>query len=280
MKRPVNFFCGIRLCILVLAGFFFQALPVDAHVFTLTNDNSRVTISDPTDEGMKEWLVDGQSQLYQQWFWYRVGSSGPEKALNTVPILSEIQATPNTLVSVFGNATFQVETAYTLLGGTNGSGSSEIIEQIRIRNLTGGMLDFHFFQYTDFDVNGTYAGDTVQLGQNIFGLFDQAIQSEGNVHFADTVISPGANHGEAGLWPSILNKLNDGSPTTLNGNLGPFTGDSSWAFQWDQGIAPFDVFTISIDKKIFIVNPIPEPTALSLLVVGLIGFGLKRRWLS
>ena len=275
MNWPANLRSAIRISLVL--GLFLQTFSLAAHDFTLTDDNSSVTISDPTDQGMKEWLVDGQSQLYQQWFWFRVGNSGPEKALNTIPILSEIQANPNTLVSTFGNATFQIETAYTLLGGSPGSGSSEIIEQIKIRNLTGGLLDFHFFQYTDFDVNGTYANDTVQLGQNIFGLFDSAIQSEGNVHFADTVISPGANHGEAGLWPSILNKLTDGSPTTLSDASGPLTGDATWAFQWDQGIAPYDVFSLSIDKKIFISNSIPEPTALSLVFLGLFGFGLNRR---
>ena len=275
MNWPANLRSAVRTFLVL--GFFLQTFSLAAHVFTLTNDNSSVTISDPTDEGMKEWLVDGQSQLYQQWFWFRVGNSGPEKALNTIPILSEIHANPNTLVSTFGNATFQIEASYTLLGGSPGSGSSEIVEQIKIRNLTGSLLDFHFFQYTDFDVNGTYANDTVQLGQNIFGLFDSAIQSEGNVHFADTVISPGANHGEAGLWPSILNKLTDGSPTTLSDASGPLTGDATWAFQWDQGIAPYDVFSLSIDKKIFISNSIPEPTALSLVFLGLVGFGLNRR---
>src|SRR5262245_10126084 len=275
MKRPIHFCRGIKHFLVI--GLFLQTFPLAAHVFTLNNDNSSVTISDPTDEGMKEWLVDGQGQLYQQWFWLRVGNSGPEQPLNTIPILSEIQANPNTLVSTFGNSMFQVETAYTLLGGAPGSGSSEIIEQIKIRNLTGSLLDFHFFQYTDFDVNGTYANDTVQLSKNIFGLFDSAIQSEGNIHFADTVISPGANHGEAGLWPTILNKLTDGNPTTLSDFPGPLTGDSTWAFQWDQGIAPYDVFSISVDKKIFISNLIPEPTTFSLVVLGLIGFGARRR---
>ncbi len=267
--------CSVWLVVCLLA-FRFLPIAAHAHVQTLTDNNSTVTISDPTEEGMKSWLVDGQNQLYQQWFWYRIGGSGPEQALNTIPVLSEIQANPNTLVTTYANSILSIEASYTLLGGAPGSGSSEIVEQIRIRNLTGSPLDFHFFQYTDFDVNGTYADDSIQLYQNLLGLFDTAIQNEGNVHFADTIVSPGANHGEAGLWPSILNKLNDSNPTTLNDDPGPKFGDSTWAFQWDQNIAANGDFVISADKKIFIV-PIPEPTVLSLVPMGLIIFGLMRR---
>ena len=279
MKSPPN--CNSERSrslwlVLCLLAFGFLPIAARAHVQTLTDNNSVVTISDPTEEGMKNWLVDGQNQLYQQWFWFRIGSSGPEYALNTIPIVSEIQANPNTLVTTYANSILSIEASYTLLGGAPGSGSSEIVEQIRIRNLTASPLDFHFFQYTDFDVNGTYADDKVQLYQNLLGLFDTAIQSEGNIHFADTVVSPGAPHGEAGPWPTILNKLDDGSPTTLNDNAGPYTGDSTWALQWDQSIDGNGEFVISADKKIFIV-PIPEPTVLSLVPAGLMILGLMRR---
>src|SRR5436190_22324111 len=101
MKWPVHFRRGIKIYLKIFSAlvFFLQTFSLAAHVFTLTDDNSSVTISDPTDEGMKQWLVDGQSQLYQQWFWLRVGNSGSEQPLNTIPILSEIHANPNTLVS-------------------------------------------------------------------------------------------------------------------------------------------------------------------------------------
>lgn len=276
MKRLTEFRSYYFRRGLFLAGLLVLQSPavVRAHDHTLTDNNSSVLVSDPEQRGMRNWQVDGVNQLYQQWFWYRIGNSGPEQSIETIPILSEIQANPNTLVTTYANSQLSIQASYTLLGGVIGSGSSEIVEQLRIVNLGSTPMDFHFFQYTDFDVNGSYTGDTVQLFQNLLGLFDTAIQTEGYVHFADTIVSPGAAHGEAGLWPSILNKLNDANPTTLNDNPGPYTGDATWAFQWDEVIAPGDEFVVSADKKIFIV---PEPAACSLIALGLVGFGMLRR---
>jgi len=44
--------------------------------FTLTDGNSSVVIDNTSAErGMNNWQVDGQSQLFKQWFWFRSGSS-------------------------------------------------------------------------------------------------------------------------------------------------------------------------------------------------------------
>jgi hypothetical protein len=65
-----------------------------------------------------------------------------------------------------------------------------------------------------------------------------------------------------------------GSPTTLTGFAGPFTGDATWAFEWDRTLAPNKSLIISKNKQI---EAVPEPTALWLLGGGLLGAGLLRR---
>ena len=72
--------------LLIVAAF--PAIISQAQV-TLTDGNS-VALLDPTSQaGMYYWAVQNtpntyQNQLNQQWFWYRVGTSDPERSINTI----------------------------------------------------------------------------------------------------------------------------------------------------------------------------------------------------
>ena len=247
------------------------------YTFCLTDNNSSVTIKADNDYGMSSWNVDNVPQLYRQWFWYRNGNTGGEKTINQLDLISAQQTSASTLTTIYRKAnTFSIEVSYALMGGASGSGFSSIGEQIKITNLTGGLLDFHFFQYVDFDLGGWSQGDTVQLGQNISGLFDSAYQNKGTSYFADEIVSPGAHHGQAGLHPSIYFELTDNSPTTLNDSVGPVTGDATWAFQWDAAIPAGGSFSIALNKSVY-VTAIPEPSTLALIPVALGILGVARR---
>ena len=74
-------------------------------------------------------------------------------------------------------------------------------EQISISNLTASPLDFHFFQYADFDLS---AADTV-----IFTNANTVDQSGGGLRLSETVVTPVPSHREAAFFPITLNKLND-----------------------------------------------------------------------
>jgi hypothetical protein len=263
-----------------LAVGLFAAADTQAWTYNLTNGNSSVTINADGDYGMSAWTVDCIPQLYRQWFWYRKGSLGGEKTINQLDLISAEQSNANALTTLYRKGgSFTIEVSYNLLGGTLGSGSSTIGEQIKITNLSADILDFHFFQYVDFDLGGTNLDDTVQLGQNISGLFDSAYQNKGNSYFADEMVSPGAQHGEAGLYPTIYNKLTDGAPTTLDETTGPITGDATWAFQWDASIPVGGSFNIALNKSAYVTN-IPEPSALALISAALAFLGIARRRLS
>lgn len=262
----------------ILFGITVAPQSSQAWSYVITNGNSSVTVQADTDYGMSDWTVDGQTQLYKQWFWYRTGTTSKEKAINSLSSTSEL-LNPSTLNSLYTGNNFKIDVTYSLFGGVDGSGSSAITEQIKISNLTGSALDFHFFQYVDFDLGGSYLGDTVYLEQNLQGLFEKAYQTKGNAYFADEIVSPAASHGEVGLSQSILTKLTDVSATTLNDSVGPVTGDAVWAFQWDMLIPSYSSYTIAINKSVY-VAPIPEPSALALLSVGTILLGVARRRLG
>lgn len=245
--------------------------------YTLTNGNSSVKILADKVRGMSDWTVDGVPQLWEQSFFYRKGNSGGEKSIANLALNWAEQTSENSLTTLYEKAgQFNIEITYTLFGGAEGSSASTIGEQIKITNLSGNLLNFHFFQFVDFDLGGSHENDTLQLGQDISGLYTSAYQNKGNVYFADEIVSPGAQHAEAGLSPTIYDKLMDNSPTTLSGNVGPVTGDATWAFQWDAAIPVGGSFSIALNKSVFVTS-IPEPSTLALIPAALALLAYARR---
>lgn len=270
---PIRRFRPIALPLLLST----LAVPAFAAPASLSDGNSSISVDPSTSHILTGWLVDGKNQLSMQSFWYRVGAIGGESALGTLALVDQVQASSSSLYVKYANGQFSVETTYSLVGGADGSGTANLSQQVKITNLSGSSLDFHFFQYSDFDLTGTSAGDTVQMGQNLQGNFNEALQTKAGGSLVDTVFTRGGTHGQAALFPTILNSLNDGSPTILNGNAGPTTGDATWAVQWDQVIAAGGSLLIGIDNNIQLI-PVPEPSAAALIPFGFAALFVVKRF--
>jgi hypothetical protein len=251
---------------------------LNAFQFTLAQGNS-VGCVDASGPGMENWRIDGEDHLYKQWFWYRIGSTGPENNIATLPLIGWSQPGAGKLDLKFGNSQLSVQLTYSLMGGCAGSGQSDIGEQVRIDNLSGAPLPLHFFQYTDFDLGRGSPNQTVQLGSNLQGLFDEAYQGRGRARATDTVVTPGANHGEVAIGNTIFNELTDANPTTLNDVAGPIIGDCAWAFEWDPIIGVGGSFIFSIEKNVTIIS-LPEPGVVALLPAGVFAVYLRRRLIA
>lgn len=261
--------------ILGIAAVVAGTAPAFAVIHTLEDRNSRATVNDASSSGMTSWTVDGTNQLFQQWFWYRLAGDTQESAINSLPLMGSQATDTNVFVDprvdtvslLYGTTVFEAEITFQLRGGAAGSGQATIAEQIRLTNRGSTPLSLSFFQYSDFDVNGTAGGDTVEItGGNT------AWQSDGAFGMSETVVTPMPSHYQAGAWPSILNGLNDGAITNLNDTAGPLTGDMSWAFQWDFDLGAGDSVVISKVKGIT-----PAPGALALLGLGGVIAGRRRR---
>jgi MYXO-CTERM domain-containing protein len=250
-----------------------------AVVANLADGNSIVqfdTNNPTTRTGMTNWVVDGTSQLWNQWFWYRIGSNGPENRFNNTNLAelasgvsdTNFDGQNDTFFIRYGGAGFTSEMRFTLQGGTAGSNRSDVSEQIRITNTGNTPLDYHFFQYCDFDLAGTIPDTSVSITGN-----NTAHQTDDGMETTETVVTPQPTHHEVGIYPVTINSLDDGGPTTLNDSSslsGP--ADYTWAFEWDFTINPGDSYIISKDKNI---GPVPSPAALSLLGLG--GLAAMRR---
>jgi hypothetical protein len=235
--------------------------------------NSTASINFASDAGMYNWTVDGTNHLNKQWFWYRVGNDRDESPLNALGLMgvkvTNANANPGNehVVARYGSLNgLLVELSYTLTGGEPNSSRSDLAETITLTNYGTTTMNMHFFQYCDLDLGGTPRDALVQI---LGG--DRAEQQDEGFAVSETVVTPYPDHCQVGYYSTILDSLNDGSPTTLtdaNGPLGP--GDLEWAFQWDFNLAPQNSFIISKDKSI-----VPEPATLSLLVLG--GLAILRR---
>lgn len=248
--------------------------PARAQITTLSSGTSVAQVNPNSQAGMFSWAVQGQNQLAQQWFWYRIGNNA-EQSIDTIgtPVVSTFSGTRG-LSTVYTSAgQFSVQVDYLLTGGAvvgNGQTAvSDMAETITINNLSANPLDFHFFQYSDFDLGGQPGNQTVQLGTNIFGKFNEAVQSLPGGTLTETVTAPGADHGEVAFFNQTLVKLNNGVADNLNDNTGPLgPGDGTWALQWDfLGLTGSKI--ISKDKNLQVV--VPEPSTWSLIAAGLAG---------
>lgn len=251
--------------------------PAPAALLSLIDGNSSADFDTSSSGNNYNWFVDGVDRLSQQAFWYRVGGVGPELSVHSLAIGvqgttdSNFDGNPDTLFVRYVGAGFNVETRYTLDGGTPGSGASDLAEQISIINTGESALDYHFFQYADFDLS---AADSI-----LFTNANTVRQSGPGSELTETVVTPVPSHREGGFFPVTLNELNDALPTTLNDlpaiGVPIGAGDMTWAYQWDVLINPGDTFQISKDKNL---KPIvPEPgTALAIAAIGILS-AVRRR---
>ncbi|HEX5218716.1 MAG TPA: PEP-CTERM sorting domain-containing protein [Verrucomicrobiae bacterium] len=275
MKNSVkqnNGRCGKWLLIVALA--FGVAAPAGAAV--LSHGNSTINIDENSQAGVNQWLVDGTQTLNQQWLWYRIGSSSPEQSINTIGAPTVTVISPYSTRLVYTSpGLFDIQVTYTLQGGQLGSGTADLSEQIRINNLSANPLDFHLFLYSDFNLGNLPGGQNLSMSQNLLGKFNRATQAPGPALLQQTIISPGASHGEAGVAGFTLGRLNDAVATTLNDNANA-VGDVTWAFQWDSQIAAGGSFLVGADNRVVV----PEPASIALAGLGLallLGVARRRR---
>ena len=278
-------FCGGRRCVTCLVILMLLLVVVTSHGLaqteTLADGNSTVTLNltDPG-SGMDNWMVDGQNQLSQQWFYYRIGNTGTAASVGSLALASVSQPSASSLNTTYlSPGQFSLQVVYSLVGGANGSGTADLTEQIKVQNLTSSPLAFNFFQYANFQLGGPANANnqTVQLETNRKGLYNEALVGAGNIALTenvDSAISPGANNGEAGLLPNTLNNITGTAGYNLNNvtNSGP--GNATWALQWTNGIAANGTLIISKDLNI---SGVPEPATWALISLGLVAYGISRR---
>src|SRR6187401_1777600 len=104
-----------------LAGLLLISASVQgASIVNLTDGNSSATVNLGSQAGMSQWLINGQNQLNQQWFWYRIGNDPTgQHSIDTIGGLSYVN-NANSVIATYTAATFSLEITYVLNGGVAG----------------------------------------------------------------------------------------------------------------------------------------------------------------
>ncbi|MFO8014390.1 MAG: PEP-CTERM sorting domain-containing protein [Phycisphaerae bacterium] len=247
--------------------------------FALQDDNSLVAVH--FSNGVERWDVDGVSHLgveddeALQWFWYRTGPAGHEQRVDPVNLTFDAAASQATdgngdgwsdsayLLYHDALGRFDVEVTVTLDGGPDGSEQSDLAEQVTVTNTGSEALEFHFFQYADFNLDGTPDDDEVLYIGNAVDDVDEVMvakQVDGDYALvAADVASVPLAHTEANTDGSLRLKLDNAAADDLDDST-TAVGDVEWAGQWDVTLAPGEAFQLSKDKMIT-----PEPATLALL---------------
>lgn len=254
-------------------GIFAAAAHADGAPVTLQDGNSSA-VFDAVGNGQTTWSVDGVNHLAQQWFSYSVGTTAPQ-SISTLTNTHQF-STDGILNATYTGDGFTLSLAVTLAGGSTGSGASAIVETITVTPTavtddvtSAASLNFHLYQYSDFNLNGTAAGDSLKLSGSPINTADQ---TKGGTT-ADVAVTRAPDRYQINFGATIPLTLSDNATTG-----GP--GDENFAFEWDQSIAPTGSFQVSITKTIQGGNIVPLPNAAygTLALMALLGgVGLVRK---
>jgi hypothetical protein len=289
ITRKFVFAAGLFAAVAWLAN----GMAARASTISLTDANSTVVLDPGTSSGVSSWTVDGVNQLYQQWFWYRVGNTDVQASIDTLGPATITQSNAaEATISYTGTNGLTIAVTYLLTGGASLSGAATLGESIAITNGGDSAQDVHFFQYSNFTLDDQPSGDYVQFKNA--NRVDQW-KGAGNEALSESVITPRPNYRETGqilptndpnynpLYDTLyrLNNtpgltLREPDSNTLSAPLGP--GDMTWSYEWDRSIAAGSSFLISKAKSLSgVVQPIPEPSSLILVVASLLSLAVVAR---
>lgn len=270
--RPPRLFAVLLLTSLAASRAYSQD-------FNLLHKNASAQINiTNANAGVVGWSTDGVNSLNDQRFFYRIGNASEAlvQSISSTPAVIFTQV-PNVLSKLdvtYANATFSVQTLFVLTGSTAGSGKSGLSETITVKNLSGANLDFHLFQYSNFDLWGVPGGQTAQFSFDGIGQPYQVSQTDGSRTVTEIINGSSApiGHYEASPAFATLTSLTDGAPTTLGDIASAGPGDMTFTYQWDVVLAPDQTLTISK-----LMNIVPEPSMATLIVAGFSVMLARRR---
>jgi hypothetical protein len=240
----------------------------------LSHNGSIVDINENT-SSVTNWFVGGTDQVFEHQYYFRSGDAGNANLASTISAPVVTQFGPRAAEVVYTNASLRLTLTYLLTGALNGL-TAELAETALVENIGTSVVNMRFFQYNDYDLNGT-AGNDTGLRQN-----SSTIRVTDNVNTAITTIEGGTpipDFSEINnAFPALRNNIDNTNGYFLNTATGAgigqsMSGDISYAFQWNPVLNPGGSFIVSTHK----VTAVPEPGSMIALGLGAAALIARRR---
>ncbi|MGC3958926.1 MAG: PEP-CTERM sorting domain-containing protein [Verrucomicrobiota bacterium] len=200
-------------------------------------------------------------------------------ALDNITASPLVNLSGNNIEVTYANANFGIKLSYTLQGYASGSGHSGATLGVNLVNYQASPLDFHLFQYSDFDLGGSTGAQSVSFLKAL-GKFNRAVQTTGSLSmtntFNGTALPNPTPQVEANTFNTTLLSLADLSQTSFNSlstNAGP--GNVTYAIQYDLLLNAGESFVLSEQFSM----AVPEPTSAGLLLIaiGSLALGYRKK---
>jgi len=232
---------------------------------TAVNIDTYAKVDDATSAltGLNSFYVDGIERGFQQWFWYRVGPSDAETSLDLLPKkIASIQPTSTSLQTSYTLAgQFDISLLYELTPYPSGVGKASLKKTVTITNTSGAELDYHLFEYSDYDLSddGIVLGDNDNIEIHNNKVYQNGSQSDfsGVTYTHESTLPPSSFDLDDGS-SALKNALNDIDPSDFSNPLTPYGygSDRQFVKQWDLTIPASQSVTFTITDSFYPTKPV------------------------
>jgi hypothetical protein len=251
-RKKSRGYCGLSIAAAAVLAAGLNISPA-AHAETLSSGNSDLTINTSgPNPFITSWTVDGVDQ-------YGGTPPGSEDLqisinggaltpINTLTVSGTPFAVGGLATTVYEGLGFTVTVDTTLTGGTSGSGTSALVDQITINNVaeapavvTPNIVPTNTISFRLLDVSNVTLDSTDTNTLNLSPSVSPNTATYTNSLGTTVMITPDTT-------PNSFTAGNIGSESSSS--TGPFVGNVGATFEWDVTLEPGDSFQVSIPESV------------------------------
>jgi hypothetical protein len=207
------------------------------------------------------WLIDGVdvfggSPAGQESFFFSLGNTAPQP-LSALTHVVVYNSGGLLTVKYTDPGEFTILLSDVLSGGTPGSANASLTELLSIDNKSATELNLHLFQFVDFNAAEAHNNYTLSLSSSPTNVANQTDTLGDQFNVAVDV----PDEYQIANDSSVYMKLTGPSFVPLNDNsVGPISGATNFAFEWDPNISWNGTNQISITESVQ-NRVVPVPSA-------------------